>query len=310
VVYCHDVEFVSPKEVLGAVVELRRIRDGSDTLKYVGISGYPVSTLCKLAEMVLRETGEPLDAVMSYANYTLQNTKLYTEGVPRLKAAGVDVVLNASPLGMGLLRRDGVPVGGQGDFHPAPDGLRSACRKASQFCDAQGEKLEVVAIRYALENWLRDGGEVGSTGDPASGIPWRRGGNDEVGGRKLGVSVMGVSHLEELEETMRVWRSILDGLDVGRRNAAAAGRSMDDHDWSHARQRDIQRLAEGIRSVLGVWVDHAWASPGPNFVNLRSTSTTAGKDAHATKGNEAGARVPQSRSSEAAELVSRRRSRL
>src|SRR2546423_2080613 len=127
VVYCHDVEFVSAKEVLIAVRELRRIRDEAGTIRYIGISGYPVPVLCELADLILKETGEPLDVVMSYANFTLQNTTLSSRGVPRLRAAHVDVVLNASPLGMGLLRQNGVPVGGQGDFHPAERGLRQAC---------------------------------------------------------------------------------------------------------------------------------------------------------------------------------------
>src|SRR5579859_5161537 len=38
VVYCHDVEFVTKQEVLGAVRELYRIRD-EGKIRYVGISG-------------------------------------------------------------------------------------------------------------------------------------------------------------------------------------------------------------------------------------------------------------------------------
>lgn len=111
VVYCHDVEFVTPGEVLTAVRELRRIRDDEGTVKYIGVSGYPIDVLCAIAELVVAETGEPLDAVQSYANFTLQNTLLETRGLARLRAAGVGVVPNASVLGMGLLRGRGVPVG-------------------------------------------------------------------------------------------------------------------------------------------------------------------------------------------------------
>lgn len=271
-VYCHDVEFVSPEEVLIAVRELRRIQNEEGTIKYVGISGYPVSVLCELAELVLRETGEPLDAVMSYANFTLQNTKLSSEGVPRLKAAGVDIVPNASPLGMGLLRQEGVAIGGQGDWHPAGKDLRAAIREASNFCDANGERIEVVAIRYAFEAWMREGGEVGSRGDPASGIPWKRETIEEVGGTKLGVSVMGVSKIEELDETMRVWRSILDGLEDGQETATVGGRPASDHTWSLNRQREIEKLAAGIRKVLGKYFNYTWVSPEPGFVNRRALS--------------------------------------
>jgi aryl-alcohol dehydrogenase-like predicted oxidoreductase len=217
VVYCHDVEFVSPEEVLTAVKELRRLRDEEGILRYVGISGYPVDVLCSLAEMILRETGEPLDIVMSYANYTLQNTRLRSVALPRLLAAGVDVVPNASPLGMGLLRRDGVPIGSMGDFHPAPDGLRTATHAAAACTAQSGEKLEVVAIRFALESWLRAGAKAG-----ALGAPLARSADADPGflsvanigtGRRLGVSVMGVSNIAELDETLRVWHSILDGLE-------------------------------------------------------------------------------------------------
>ena len=270
VVYCHDVEFTSKEEVIGAVTELRRIRDTKGSLRYVGISGYPVETLCYLAERVLDETGEPLDLVMSYANFTLQNTALDRAGIDRLKAAGVSVVPNASPLGMGLLRREGPPVG-LTDFHPAGKDLRAAIQRASDFCDSHGEKLEVIAIRYALETWIKVGSSVGSSGDPASGVPWRLETLEEVGGNKLGVSVMGVSKISELEKTLQVWRSILDGLENGQETANAAGRWKKDHEWSLNRQKAVQLLAEGVQESLGDWLDHTWPSPPPGFVNKRKS---------------------------------------
>lgn len=246
VVYCHDVEFVTSAEVLIAVKELRRIRDVEGTVKYVGISGYPVPLLCELAELVLKETGEPLDAVMSYANFTLQNTTLLSVGIERLKAAGVSVVPNASPLGMGLLRSKGVPVGGKGDFHPAPKELRGMVMEAARFVKAKGEKMEVVAIRWALERWARDAATVGGIG-------------------AIGISVMGVSNLEELEETMRVWNSVLDGLPVPGRQVEQAKA-----EWSLARRKEIEALANGIWDILGAFKDYAWASPDEGYVNIRT----------------------------------------
>ncbi|OCK73286.1 Aldo/keto reductase [Lepidopterella palustris CBS 459.81] len=273
VVYCHDVEFVTPQEVLGAVKELRRIRDEEGKVRYVGISGYPIDILGSLSEMILHETGEPLDIVMSYANFTIQNESLAGPGgVDRLRKAGVDVVPNASPLGMGLLRRQGVPVGAMGDFHPASRELRQAVRDASSFCDQHGEKLEVIAIRYALETWLSAGASVGSRGDPASGVPWKQESNEEVGGAKLGVSVIGVSRAPELEKTMLVWRSILDGLEGGRETAILAGRWSRAYEWAQNRKRAVQILAEGVQEVLGKWVGYTWESPPPGFVNKRGNA--------------------------------------
>jgi aryl-alcohol dehydrogenase-like predicted oxidoreductase len=244
VVYCHDVEFVTPSEVLTAVKELRRIRDIEGTIKYVGISGYPVPLLCELAELVLRETGEALDAVMSYANFTLQNEGL-KKGLERLKRAGVGCVPNASPLGMGLLRSKGVPVGGKGDFHPAPKELRRRVAEAARWIEGKEEKLEVVSIRWGLEAWARRGATVGG-----------------VGG--IGVSVMGVSNLDELEETMRVWNSVLDGLPVPGRRVAKEKKV-----WSLERRKAVDKLANGVWEILGEWKDYAWPSPDEGYVNIR-----------------------------------------
>lgn len=287
-VYCHDVEFVSPADVLAAVRELRRLRDADGSVRHVGISGYPVDVLCDLAELVLRETGEPLDIVMSYANFTLQNTRLRSRALPRLVAAGVDVVPNASPLGMGLLRRRGVPIGSMGDFHPAPDALRHAVHAADQLADAHGDKLEVVAIRFALESWLRDGSPVGALGPPLARAPHADPGFLSAAtmgtGERLGVSVIGVSTVDELTETLRVWHSIVDGLEnrdddidlhTETKNPSMPATLtpsdglITDRAWSRSRRSHILDLAAQIQSVLGPeWVDYVWPSPGPDFVNV------------------------------------------
>ena len=260
VVYCHDVEFVTPEQVLTAVIELRNIRDELGIVKYIGISGYPVETLCELAELILAKTGEPLDTVMSYANFTLQNTRLGSVALPRLKAAGVSVVPNGSILGMGLLRQVGVPIGAQGDFHPSPQDLRAVIKDASDWCDSQGQRIETIALRWGLETWLREGKSVGSKGDPSCGLSRLAA---EADSQKLGVSVIGVSKVDELEETILMWRDILDGLEYGEQNTAG---SSDACLNNRSRQEEVQRLADGIRQRLGIWVDFTWASPGPGFV--------------------------------------------
>lgn len=307
VVYCHDVEFVSEEDVLIAVTELRRLRD-EGLLRYVGISGYPVEILSRIAERVLEETGEPLDIVMSYANYTLQNTRLGSIALPRLVNAGVDVVPNASPLGMGLLRREGVPVGSMGDFHPAPNALREAVREAAATTDGKGEKLEVVAIRFALESWLRDGAVAGGLGAPLAKALDADPGFISVAnvgaGKRLGVSVMGVSNVAELDETLRVWNSIVDGLEnwdedgEGDVDVKVGGTSspvetvtsvskagniptpsdglITDRAWSRTRRANILKLAAEIREVIGEdWVDYVWASPDADFKNTLSEEHVA-----------------------------------
>lgn len=251
VVYCHDVEFVSADEVLAAVRELRRIRDTDGSIKYIGISGYPISILCSLAERVLRETGEPLDAVMSYAHFTLQNSLLATSGLERLRKAGVDVVPNASLLGMGLLRSDGIPVGGAGDFHPAPREMRDTVVRTARWAEEQGERLESVAIRWALDEWARAGAKVGSRG--------------------VGISVMGCSTVAELDETVGVWESVVEGFQGAGTESEeeTSTTSREKHTWSVDRRVEVNVLAQGISTILGPWYDFAWPSPGKDYVNLR-----------------------------------------
>ena len=267
VVYCHDAEFVTPAEVLTAIRELRRIRDEEGRVKYVGICGYPVYVLCELAEMILNETGEPLDIIQSYSNFTLQNTRLLSVGLDRFIKAGVDVVANASPLSMGLIRRNGPPVGALGDWHPAPDGLRKACLATSHWVDEQGDKIEKVGFRYAVETWMEAAATVGThNGDPHS--------------RRIGVSVMGVSTFAELEETMSVWQSVVEASQDGlARTQTTALRTSDaattDREWNLARKTQVQEFAIEIRRQLGEWRDFAWESPQKEFVNQPHNEITA-----------------------------------
>lgn len=286
-VLCHDVEFVTAAEVLSAIMTLRELRRSNGggggsggNVRYIGISGYPVDVLCDLAELVLRETGEPLDAVMSYANFTVQNTRLHSAGVLRLKAAGVATVLNASPLGMGLLRSNGVPLGAMGDWHPAPPGLREACAQAAQFCEQSssssasasgGEPLAKVALRYALEEWLRVGADAGlGTAAPFAktqsdlllldGTGGGGGGGGARAEQLKGVSVCGVSYLGELVDTLDVLRSVLLAAGSGTGGSVAAAEA------ARREKERTQELVEGVRRVLGPWLGYAWDSPGKDFV--------------------------------------------
>ena len=241
VVFCHDVEFVDPDEVVAAVRTLRELKD-EGKIRYVGISGYPVPVLTDLAERIKSETGEPLDAVMSYAHYTLQNTALVTRDLERFVDAGVGCVMNGSPLGMGLLRGEGVPVGDMGDFHPAPKELRDRCAEAARVVGASGKKLETVALKFALGEWMKDGASAGTRVKP---LVSANGGCREVDVEgRIGVTVAGVSFINELEELLTVWREAV---------VAPDGESDD--------------MYKKVMAVLGEeWKDYSWSSPGIDFV--------------------------------------------
>ncbi|KAK1675124.1 L-galactose dehydrogenase [Colletotrichum godetiae] len=267
-VYMHDVEFVSPAEVLAAVQTLRQLRD-EGKIRYVGISGFPVHVLCSLAEMILAETGEALDAILSYGHFTIQNPTLGLAEVVagpdhtdeqsplrRFRNAGVQVVLNASMLGMGLLTSTGVPArtetaegkaGVIASWHPAPDDLRSACKELSTIASEAGERLETVALHWSMEEYARVGAAAGL------GVQLPGQGSDQ----RVGGSVMGVTSIAELEQTVESWKLVLQGL-------AAGGEAS-------ARYEKLKALVEQkMWPELGVWKGYSWASPDEGFQNERS----------------------------------------
>lgn len=298
-VYCHDVEFVSPAEVLAAVKELRRLRDEDGIIRYVGISGYPVDVLCDLAEMIKRETGEGVDAVMSYCHCTVQNHRLVegfmdddepvsasaldenvdTKSMPplvRFKRAGVSTVLNASMLGMGLLTTRGVDHGPQAAWHPSPPPLRKACADMAAAATAAGEKLERLAIRWSLDTWARAGARS-KLGVSLQG----KGGHLELSdSNSIGGSVMGITTLAELEETWDVWMSVLaesvPHVSLDEDVAKEASKDVvvnGDKDLQTAslkRCDQVQHLVkEKLWPLLGEWRNHSWGSGGKGFVNDR-----------------------------------------
>lgn len=235
-VYCHDVEFVSPGDVLEAVAELRKMRE-EGLIRYVGISGYPLEVLTSLAKLVLKETREPLDAVLSYSHFTLQNTTLGSTAVLQaFKEAKVDVVLNASILGMGLLTTRGVDAAPMAAWHPAPPELRTKCTDLKKFAEEEGMRLEDVAIRWSLDTWAATAKSFGTKAH---------------GGEKMGVSVAGVSSVGELEETWRAWRDVTgQGEGGGEEKTEVARRVVEGRMWP----------------ALGEWKDYGWESPGKDYV--------------------------------------------
>ncbi|KND90807.1 D-arabinose 1-dehydrogenase [Tolypocladium ophioglossoides CBS 100239] len=264
-VYAHDAEFVSPAEVLAAVQELRRLRDRG-LVRYVGISGYPVEVLASLAEMVLQQTGEPLDAVLSYGHFCVQNSRLgRPDLLERLRAAGVECVLNASMLGMGLLTTRGVDNGPMASWHPAPPALRKACNDLASIASQRGERLEEVAIRWALENWARVGAPFGTVAYPSSVLADASADQDGLPAR-IGVSVMGVSAVEELEETWRLWKSVV-GLASGARDGAA-----------QRKDKIAAIVRDQMWPSLGPWRDYAWESGGEAFTNLTTVKGAVPRD--------------------------------
>ncbi|KAJ2525015.1 hypothetical protein GGI11_000393 [Coemansia sp. RSA 2049] len=146
IVLCHDVEFVDLLQVVDvALPQLFDLKE-KGVIRYVGISGYPLEVLLEIAQ-IQSKRGNPLDACLSYCNLNL-HCQLLEEYVPRLRAAGVNTIIAASPLSMGLLSEEGPP-----DWHPASPELRQAVKKCADlvhsynvFCDHPSSKASLAGI--------------------------------------------------------------------------------------------------------------------------------------------------------------------
>ncbi|KFA68454.1 hypothetical protein S40285_08679 [Stachybotrys chlorohalonatus IBT 40285] len=281
-VYLHDAEFVTQEEVLEAVQALRQLQ-AQGLIRHVGISGFPVDVLCSLSELVLAKTKVPLDAVLSYGHFTIQNpylglvdcitTASRQSPLGRFKGAGVEVVVNASMLGMGLLTQTGIPTGEEAHsdssrgaliakWHPSPPGLRLACRRLSTIAEAEGYRLEDVALRWSMEAYARVGAMAGVGVELPGGC-----------GVRVGASVMGVATITELEQTVRLWEQILRALKVSRLGATL---SSADVDMSFGEGPVFQLVQEKMWPALAEWKGYAWASPEPGFRNERQATGDCG----------------------------------
>jgi aryl-alcohol dehydrogenase-like predicted oxidoreductase len=239
VVFCHDVEFVPEEEVLEAVgVLFEMVREGY--ISYVGISGYRIDILARIARRVQEKYSRPLDVVQNWAQLTLQNDRLAHEGLAAFREAGVSCVCNSSPLAIGLLRSNGVPVGDLGDFHPAPQGLRCAAKEAADYVEAEGESLATLALRYSI---LR----AQSISDSGFRV----------------TTIMGVTSVAELEDNLETARRVLRVADGHRWLWAADDPAS--AELAQLKDEEYRNLFNSVQAILGEWKDYRFPSPGDSW---------------------------------------------
>lgn len=147
VLYIHDVEFVDTDLCLEAIEEAFKLKD-ENKVRWVGISGYPLDYLYFLSKKCLEKLGKPLDVVLSYSNFCLQNTRLENFADKFKTEASVSKVINASPLSMSLLRAQPAH-----EFHPASAELKQAVARVASFTASQGIDLAGYAARFVFRNW-------------------------------------------------------------------------------------------------------------------------------------------------------------
>jgi L-galactose dehydrogenase len=136
----HDVEFGDVQLVIDETIPALRRLQQQGKARYIGVTGYPPKVLRRIAEAV------PVDAILSYCHYNLMNTQMddVLTGFARERGIGL---INAAGLHMGMLTEQG-----PAQWHPAPQNVRDAARKAADYCQEHGENIAEVALRYCLQH--------------------------------------------------------------------------------------------------------------------------------------------------------------
>ena len=119
---CHDIEFVPMQQIVDETLPALKEVQKQGKVRYIGFSGYPQ----KIFKFIIDQID--VDCVLSYNQYTLQNTRFMDETVPYLQSKGVGV-MNA-----GAVSPVSSPM-------PCPPGSRN--QKASR--RRQGTSLDFVA---------------------------------------------------------------------------------------------------------------------------------------------------------------------
>jgi L-galactose dehydrogenase len=138
-IQAHDIEFGSLDQVIGETIPALRKLQKVGKVRFVGVTGLPLAALRRIVEAV------PIDTILSYCHYELNDTAL-ADLIPIFTKHGVGII-NASPLGMGLLSHRGTPA-----WHPAPEAVKEICARAAAHCRARGASIEKLAVQYSLTN--------------------------------------------------------------------------------------------------------------------------------------------------------------
>jgi aryl-alcohol dehydrogenase-like predicted oxidoreductase len=140
IVLCHDIEFVPMQQIVDETIPAMRRAQKAGKVRYIGFSGYPM----KIFRFICDQTD--VDCVLSYNQYTLQNTRFADEAVPYLKAKGVGA-MNAGPFSARLLTNAPLPA-----WLKEPGNVKAAARKAAEHCTAKGVDIAKLALQFSIAN--------------------------------------------------------------------------------------------------------------------------------------------------------------
>ncbi len=137
---CHDVEFVPLQQIIEETLPALRRQQQAGKVRFVGISGYPMKALKYIISQA------DVDCVLSYNQYTLQNTRFADELLPELQRRGIGA-LNAGPFSARLLTNAALP-----EWLKEPEEVKAAARCAAEVCARKGSDIAKLALQFACSN--------------------------------------------------------------------------------------------------------------------------------------------------------------
>jgi L-galactose dehydrogenase len=140
IMLCHDIEFVPMQQIVDETLPALRRQQQKGKVRYIGFSGYPM----KIFRFICDQTD--VDCVLSYNQYTLQNTRFAEEVVPYLKQKGIGI-LNAGPFSARLLTNAPLPA-----WLKEPEEVKAAARHAAELCASRGVDIAQLALQFSIAN--------------------------------------------------------------------------------------------------------------------------------------------------------------
>lgn len=137
IILCHDIEFVPMQQIVDVTIPALRKIQQSGKVRYIGFSGYPQKIFRFICDQI------DVDCVLSYNQYTLQNTRFADESVPYLKAKGVGV-MNAGPFSARLLTNAPLPA-----WLKEPESVKDAARRAAALCAKNNVDIAKLAVQFS-----------------------------------------------------------------------------------------------------------------------------------------------------------------
>jgi L-galactose dehydrogenase len=138
VVLCHDIEFVEIQQIVDETLPALRKIQQAGKARFIGFSSYPQ----KIFKFICDQA--PVDCVLSYNQYTLQNTRFADETVPYLKSKGIGA-MNAGPFSARLLTNAPLPK-----WLKEPESVKAAARRAAEHCAKRGVDIAKLALQFSI----------------------------------------------------------------------------------------------------------------------------------------------------------------